>query len=199
MLKSLTCPGSEGWGAKMIYIPVNFESLRLNYARRIPNPQDSKKSILELQDLQKYMNSLPPGNTPCCIQVSHALNLAGQTIPATNPTARRTDNEPITVNGVSRYYIRAVDELEAWLTFKHGAGLDVRSFAGLPKTSNDMAAMKRQLSMVKGILLFRESGAGLHTELWDGKQILQRDMDEPHLFSRPRVLVWICDPDLQTN
>jgi hypothetical protein len=51
-----------------------------------------------------------------------------------------------------------------------------------------MAAMKRQLSSVKGILLFREPGAGMHTELWDGKQILQRDMDEPHLFSRPRIL-----------
>ena len=183
----------------MIYIPVNFEVLRLNYSRRIPNPKKPDSSILEVKELQNYMDSLPPKNTPRCIQVSHALNLAGQTIPATNPTARRTNNEPITVAGVPRNYIRAVDELEAWLTFKYGAGLDVRGFAGLPKTSNDMAAMKLQLSSVKGILLFRESGAGMHTELWDGKQILQRDMDEPHLFSRPRILVWICDPDLQTN
>ena len=183
----------------MIYIPVNFEVLRLNYARRIPNPKKPDSSILEVKELQNYMDSLPPKNTPCCIQVSHALNLAGQTIPATNPTARRTNNEPITVAGVPRNYIRAVDELEAWLTFKYGAGLDVRGFAGLPTTSNDMAAMKRQLSSVKGILLFREPGAGMHTELWDGKQILQRDMAEGHLFSRPRVLVWICDPDLQTS
>ena len=184
----------------MIYIPVNFEVLRQNYARRIPNPQDSTKSILELTDLQNYMNTLPPKNTPCCIQVSHALNLAGQTIPATNPTARRTSTQPIRVDGVSRNYILAVDELEAWLTFKYGAGLDVRGFAGLPSGSNDVAAMKRQLALVKGILLFREPpGAGLHTELWDGKQTLQRDMDQTHLFTRPRVLVWICDPDLQAS
>jgi len=183
----------------VIYIPVNFELLSLNYAWRIPNPADPTTSFLELIGLRNFMNSLPPGNTPCCIQVSHALNLTGQTIPATNPTARRTHTQSITVDGVSRNYILAVDELEAWLTFKYGAGLDVRGFAGLPKASNDMAAMKRQLSSVKGILLFREPGAGMHTELWDGKQILQRDMDEPHLFSRPRVLVWICEPDLQTS
>ena len=183
----------------MIYIPVNFEVLRLNYARRRPNPKSPDSSILEVKGLQNFMDSLPPGNTPCCIQMSHALNLSGQTISATNPTARRPNTTAITVDGVSRNYILAVDELEAWLMFKYGAGLDVRGFAGLPKASNDMAAMKRQLSSVKGILLFRESGAGMHTELWDGRQILQRDMAEAHLFSRPRILVWICDPDLQTN
>jgi hypothetical protein len=62
-----------------------------------------------------------------------------------------------------------------------------------------MAAMKRQLSTVKGILLFRDGSAGKHTELWDGKQIVQRDMAEAALFSVPRVLVWICDPDLQSS
>lgn len=184
----------------MIYIPVDFEVLRRNYARRLPNPDDPAKSHLELADLKSFMDSLPPGNTPCCIQVSHALNVASQTIPPTNPTARRNATQPIRVEGVSRNYILAVDELEAWLTFKYGAGLDVRAFAGLPSTSTDMAAMKRQLSTVKGILLFREPpGAGLHTELWDGRQILQRDMDEAHLFSRPRVLVWCCDPDMQSS
>lgn len=188
----------------MIYIPVDFEVLRRNYARRIPDPKAPDSSVLELKDLQNFMDSLPPPppplkNTPCCIQVTHALNLAGQTIPQTNPTARRTRTTPITVNGVSRNYILAVDELEAWLTFKYGAGLDVRGFAGLAKADSDMTAMKRQLSLVKGILLFRDSGAGLHTELWDGKQILQRDMAEAHLFSRPRVLVWCCDPNMQSN
>jgi hypothetical protein len=44
----------------------------------------------------------------------------------------------------------------------------------------------------QGILLFRTSGAGMHTELWDGQQIVQRDMDEPALFSQPRVLMWYC-------
>ncbi|HWY04573.1 MAG TPA: T6SS effector amidase Tae4 family protein [Candidatus Acidoferrum sp.] len=184
----------------MIYIPVDFEVLRRNYARRVPNQDDPSKSHLELIDLKNYIDSLPPGNTPCCIQVSHALNLAGQTIPPTNPTARRQNNETIRVEGVSRKYILAVDELEAWLTFKYGAGLDVRKFAGLPDSSNDMEAMKIQLSSVKGILVFREPpGFGMHTELWDGRRILQGDMDEKHLFSRPRILVWCCDPEMQST
>ena len=120
----------------MIYIPVKFELLRVNYANRIPNAQDPNTSHLELADLQKFMDSLPQGdtpNTPCCIQVSHALNLAGQTIPATNPAARRINNTAIRVNGVSRNYILAVDELEAWLTLKYGKGLDARGFAACLK------------------------------------------------------------------
>jgi hypothetical protein len=53
---------------------------------------------------------------------------------------------------------------------------------------------------VKGILVFREPpGFGMHTELWDGRRILQGDMDEKHLFSRPRILVWCCDPEMQST
>jgi arylsulfatase A-like enzyme len=52
--------------------------------------------------------------------------------------------------------------------------------------------MKAYLSGDKGILLFRSAGAGLHTEIWDGNQILQRDMDETNLFSQARVLMWYC-------
>jgi hypothetical protein len=86
------------------------------------------------------------------------------------------------------------------LTQKYGAGLNVRALAGLPKTPSgnliqrkkEIEQMKAYLSGDKGILLFRTSGAGLHTELWDGNQILQRDMDEVNLFSQQRVLMWYC-------
>ena len=143
-----------------------------------------------------------PNNTPCCIQVSHALNMAGQKIPATYNYAKQRGRSPspIQVNGLTNYYLLAVDELEQWLTQKYGAGLEVRALAGLPKTPSgnliqrkkDMEQMKDYLSGYTGILLFRDVGAGLHTELWDGSQILQRDMDEVNLFSQSRVLMWYC-------
>jgi len=182
----------------MIYIPASFSMLRKNYPARVPDPKNPGSSILPVKELQAFMDTLPPGNTPCCVQISHALNLSGERIPQNNPGGRRA-NSLINVKEGSFYYILAVDELEVWLTQKYGAGLDVRKFAGLSASSNDMGAMKRQLGLVKGVIVFRStSGAGVHTELWDGNQILQRDMAEAHLFSQPRILFWCCDTSIPT-
>jgi hypothetical protein len=176
-------------GASVIYIPAPFVKLKVNYPMR---PLSG--------DLKTFMDGLGPGNTPCCVQVSHALNLSGEKIPSTYDYAKKRGRgpSPIKVDGETNYYLLAVDELEAWLTQKYGAGLDVRALAGLPATPStnpvqrvkDMKVMQSYLSGDQGILLFRTSGAGMHTELWDGQQIVQRDMDEPALFSQPRVLMW---------
>jgi hypothetical protein len=175
----------------VIYIPVPFVKLKVNYPMR---PLTG--------ELKTFMDGLGPSNTPCCVQVSHALNLAGEKIPSTYDYVKKRGRgpSPITVDGESNYYLLAVDELEAWLTQKYGAGLNVRALAGLPATPStnpvqrvkDMKVMQSYLSGDRGILLFRTSGAGMHTELWDGQQIIQRDMDEPALFSQPRVLMWYC-------
>jgi hypothetical protein len=175
----------------MIYIPVSFATLQSFYPMR---PLTG--------DLKNFMDGLGPGNTPCCVQVSHSLNMAGEKIPQTYDyaKARGRSPTPIQVNGVSNFYLLAVDELEQWLTQKYGAGINARSLAGLTTTPSsnltqrrkDMEKMKTYLNGSTGILLFRTAGAGLHTELWDGTQILQRDMDETNLFSQPRVLMWYC-------
>jgi hypothetical protein len=175
----------------MIYIPAPFATLQAFYPMR---PLSG--------ELKQFMDGLGPGNTPCCVQVSHALNMAGEKIPNTYNYAKQRGRTPapIQVNGISNFYLLAVDELEQWLTQKYGAGLNVRALAGLPNAprgnliqrKKDMEQMKAYLSKDKGILLFRTPGAGLHTELWDGDQILQRDMDEVNLFSQPRVLMWYC-------
>ena len=175
----------------MIYIPVSGATLQGFYPTR---PLAG--------DLKNFMDGLGPGNTPCCVQVSHALNMAGQKIPQTYDYAKQRGRSPspIQVNGSTNHYLLAVDELEQWLTQKYGAGVNVRALAGLTKTPSsdptqrrkDMDQMKAYLSGSKGILLFRSVGAGFHTELWDGTQILQRDMDETNLFSQARVLMWYC-------
>jgi hypothetical protein len=174
----------------MIYITTPFATLQGFYPMR---PLTG--------DLKTFMDALPDGNTPCCVQVSHALNMAGEKIPQTYDYAKARGRNPSPIPfGSSNFYLLAVDELEMWLTQKYGAGLNVRALAGLTRAPSsvptqrrkDMEQMKAYLSGDKGILLFRSAGAGLHTELWDGNQILQRDMDETNLFSQSRVLMWYC-------
>jgi Type VI secretion system (T6SS), amidase effector protein 4 len=161
----------------MAVIPVSFESLADNYpARPDLTPE-----------LKQFMASTP--GTPCCVQVSHSLNMAGETITQTYVGQRR-NNSAITINGAVYYYLLAVDELETWLTLRYGAGEDV----GLDDSNRRRSPqqIKTNLQGRTGILAFRTSGAGFHTELWDGQQIVQRDMNESACFSQPRVLFWDC-------
>jgi hypothetical protein len=59
--------------------------------------------------------------------------------------------------------------------------------------------MKAHINGKQGILLFRNSGAGHHPELWDNTHILQDGkavsgggavMNEANIFGQPRVLFW---------
>jgi hypothetical protein len=163
-------------------IPVDFGSLRQYYPER-PNLT---------RELKKFMDSLPSGSTPCCVQVSHSLNMAGARISKYYPGQRRTQNPIIRINETDYYYLLAVDELETYLTVTYGAGEEV---------SKDDAQQRRTPQQIKeylqgrtGILAFRNAGAGFHTELWDGRQIVQRNMGEGEdkCFTQPRVLFWDC-------
>lgn len=138
------------------------------------------------KDLHDFMDGLGPGNTPCCVQVSHALNKAGLQIPH---QGYRRANSPIG----HYYYILAVDELEQYLTWRYGGGEEIKH------KKKTMAQMKEYLNGKQGILLFRDGGAGYHTELWDNDHILQDGnaissggarMNESNIFSKPRVLFW---------
>jgi Type VI secretion system (T6SS), amidase effector protein 4 len=145
-------------------------------------------------ELKRFMDSIT--GTPCCVQVSHALNMAGELIGPKNPGARRTNNAAIPAHGTTYYYVLAVDELENWLTVTYGDGEEVHvDEDGLRRTP---AQIKASLQGRRGVLLFRDPGqaAGFHTELWDGAQIVQRDMNEHVLFTRSRVLFWDAGPAL---
>jgi hypothetical protein len=165
--------------AEMGVVPVSFELLRTNYPAR-PNLTPELKSFMDVT----------PG-TPCCVQVSHSLNMAGQLITRTYVGQRR-DNSKITINGRDYYYLLAVDELEKWLTLKYPDGESVHvDDAGARRSPQQI---KDYLQGRTGILLFRNPGAGFHTELWDGQKIVQRDMNEHACFTQPRVLFWDCGP-----
>lgn len=161
----------------MAVIPTSFDMLKHFYPAR-PNLTP---------ELKKFMNSTP--GTPCCVQISHSLNMAGQKI-TQKYAGQRRDNSRITINGIDYYYLLAVDELEKWLTLKYGAGEVVNlDDDGRRRTPEQI---KAYLQGRTGVLAFRNSGAGFHTELWAGQRIVQRDMNENACFTQSRVLFWDC-------
>lgn len=159
-------------------LPVSFGKLRQHYPAR-PNLTP---------ELKRFMSQTP--GTPCCVQVSHALNMAGERVPRVYAGQRRV-NSTIRIGGADYYYLLAVDEMEKWLTLKYDPGEEVsRSGSG----RRDPRAIKEHLQGRTGILTFRDQGYGFHTELWDGHQIVQRDMNENACFRQSRVLFWDCGP-----
>lgn len=159
----------------MATVPVHFGTLREHYPRR-PGLTP---------ELKKFMDSIP--GTPCCVQMSHALNMSQQYVPKTFKGARR-QNSKITIDGDDYYYLLAVDEMEAWLTNRYGEGevvhLDEDGKRRKP------SAIKSYLYGYPGILVFRDIGFGMHTELWDGAAIVQEDIAVDKCLSSHRVLFW---------
>jgi hypothetical protein len=84
------------------------------------------------------------------------------------PTRSFRRANPELPKGSGSYYLQAVDELENYLTGKYGAGEEIKT-----GSRKDMASMKKYLNGKQGILCFRTSGAGAHTELWDKTRIIQ--------------------------
>jgi hypothetical protein len=160
-------------------IEANFGSMLSNYHRYNALPQP----------LQKFLNDLGPGNTPCCIQLSHSLNAANVTIP--QKPSRRSGGNP-KIPGGNGFYLLAVDEVEDFLSSRSSP---TKTFDGkrVPRSEIKIAILGRQ-----GILVFRSGGLGtygFHTELWTGSQIVQHGgisggMNEQSIFSQPRVLFW---------
>jgi hypothetical protein len=115
--------------ADMGVIPAAVGTLSSNYPRR------DKKNPALYQYVQQVMRGLP--GTPCCVQMSHALNMSGIQIPA-NSYRRR--NTPLTINGTVYYYIPATDELEKFLFEYCGDGTERKSCrATWPRTFSSVA------------------------------------------------------------
>jgi len=162
-----------------------FGSLERNYPRR------DKKDPKLYKYVEEVMKRLP--GTPCCVQMSHALNMAGVLVPS---ASYRRPNESLTINGSKYYYLAATDELEDFLVNRCGDDGEMINID--LNTTRSMGDIKKYIAKRPGLLLFRYAdfhrvgpkGEFEHTELWDGTKILQRDMAEGFLFARPRVLMW---------
>lgn len=163
----------------MAAMSVSLGNLVNNYARR--DKKDDK-----WKDVAAVMASLP--GTPCCVQMSRAFCGAGLAVP------ERSFRRPTAAFPGGRGWraLLATDEVEIFLAehFDEGQNLqDGRMSA---------ADVKGSIGGIPGVLIFRHglrgrfapAGKFEHTEIWDGSQIVQRDMNEKYLFSCPRVLFW---------
>ncbi|MDP4022323.1 hypothetical protein Q8W71_06790 [Methylobacterium sp. NEAU 140] len=163
-------------------IPVSADKLIQYYARR--DKQDST-----WPDVQAVMKGIP--GTPCCVQISRAFCGAGLAVPAKS-WRRSTAAFP---GGRGWRALLATDEVEEFLAVPYGDGENLQG----PKTKP--ADVKGAIGGIPGVLIFRHGlrrgfppkGKFEHTEIWDGSQIVQRDMAEGYLFSCPRVLFWPTD------
>jgi hypothetical protein len=155
-------------------------------------PRRDAKDPHKYQHIDAVMKGIP--GTPCCAQMSHALNLAGIHIPS---RSYRRANTAHTVDGTLYYYLLATDELEKFFISVCGDDGEAINLDGKGGKRTE-AEIKKYIANRPGVLIFRYAGVGVaapagefeHTEIWDGKKTLQRDMNEKFLFSRPRVLMW---------
>jgi Type VI secretion system (T6SS), amidase effector protein 4 len=132
-----------------------------------------------------------PG-TPCCVQLSIALVRSGISIPE---KSNRRLNGRGTIQGHRRPLLFCVDEVIDFLSWRFGKGLELKE-AG-EGTQNSYAAMKRKIAIRQGILAFYDLRYGFHVELWNGRAIHQRDIDERFCFGQPKVFFWECGTQLE--
>jgi hypothetical protein len=175
-------------------IPATFGTLRANYP---PRKNAGGYDPGMYQCVADVIATLPSSSTPCCVQMSRALNMAGIALPAASYRPPRDSGNPqMTINGNTYNCILATDELEKFLY--DFTGDDGESINKNLDSTRSMSDIKAYIANRPGLLIFRYSdlkvpaprGQFEHTELWDGTQILQRDMNEGFLFTRPRVLMW---------
>jgi hypothetical protein len=97
----------------------------------------------------------------------------------------------VSVYGNDNYYLGAVDEVIDFLTNKCPGGFpgELVSQDGAGNT-RDGPAVQDYLGGRKGILCFSDLKYGAHTELWDGFDIVQQDMNRGWCFNQPQILFW---------
>ncbi len=163
------------------FIRADFDVMWKKYPMHNALPEGIKNYIAGLKRADPGSNP-----TPCCLQMSWALNAAGHTIPS---RSYRRQNAMID----KQNHIGAVDELEMYLTSRYGKTEDIKKDAW--GNSRSLAQMKAYLDSRQGILVFRDQTPGVHTELWDTNSIKQKagapgGMNEGHIFGQPRILFW---------
>ena len=135
--------------------------------------------------LQAFMDGLGPGNTPCCVQMSHALGVAGCVIPG---RSNRRHTASITTSAGRMNYLLAVDEVKWFLEDNYGMGDEISRGPNGSRLTN-IRDMTSVLSGRTGILVFSNLRYGAHTELWDVDHMHQRDIS-PAVFNQPQVWFW---------
>jgi hypothetical protein len=165
-------------------------------------PRRDVKDPSKYKYVEQAMKQLGSG-TPCCVQISHALNRCNIGLPGSTYRRPASSMPKVMVDRRAFTYIPATDELEVILQDLFGPPETINRDLDKPRSSattnrgikNDLAAYIKDRP---GLIIFRFSkyrnpappGEFEHTEFWDGKATVQTDMALDFLFARPRVLFW---------
>jgi hypothetical protein len=149
-------------------IPLSFKKMEAAYRDNQTLPADIKNWLVKqnkseddynakLPDLnaERARDGKPPlprmgHSTSCCMQASLSFNAAGAPIPKAG--SRDRDNTPL--DG-GKYYILAVNEFRAFLTYRYGP--------------TDQFTDWSEIKGMTGVVIFGDA----HIELFDGENILQ--------------------------
>jgi hypothetical protein len=132
--------------------------------------------------LKTFMDHTP--GTPCCVQMCHALIGAGF---YPGPKSNWRNASQITTVFGTRNYVLAVNEMTWLLERNFGMGEELSKPVNGQRPSHQ--TMQAALNGRTGILVFKDLGAGTHTELWDVDHMHQPRMSDA-LFDAPKVLFW---------
>lgn len=163
------------------HIRANFDAMWASYPIFTALPS-------EISDYIAALKRANPGSnpTPCCLQLSWALNASGHKVPRDSFRRQNADL------GRGGWGLGAVDEVEVYLTNRYGRTEDITRG---PSGTRSVPQMREYIHGRQGILVFRDSTPGVHTELWDTSTIRQRGggaggMSEGYIFGQPRILFW---------
>jgi len=187
-------------------IPVRFDSFLTYYptfSKTSVTTKEKTTIILKLQDPGGSLRGELDGwvtknindnvhNTTCCIQMSHAINMAFHTtdptkmigLLSTRPRATHEASIKSLANMVF-HYVASVDEMKGFLVAKFGPG--------------EQISRRDDINDRPGIVVFMgHETYGIHTEIWTGDNFHQ-DFIKGNFaaLTRPEVLFWsIGDPTL---
>jgi hypothetical protein len=172
------------------YYPlVNKKVVKTAYVVTLRDPGGS----LSKGQLDGWVTALKnenPNYTTCCIQMSHAINMAFYTVDATKMVGtrsvrRKTRSFKIAAAANREFhYIAAVDEMKVFLTNTFGEGGEIsRRGDGKPASRNEA---KSSILGRPGIVVFMNHKIyGEHTEIWTGF-----DFHQPWMKGRADVFDW---------
>src|SRR5262245_43478980 len=154
--------------------PLNFESMRKAYKfhNRLDDKSPEGSEVYEWKVAQNKLEAEKglPISTTCCMQASMGFNATPRKIPKAGSVGRDNTLGKKTGN----YYILAVNEFRAWLTYNFGP--------------TDQVKNKSEVPDGPGVLIFGNA----HIEFWDGKEVLQAPpvMNGPWMWRQSPIWFW---------
>jgi hypothetical protein len=176
---------------------------KIKYAVTLQDPAGSLHG--ELDGWASDLKNENTNYTTCCIQMSHAINMAFHLVDATKMVGlRSTRLRPTHAAAIAAaanknfHYIASVDEMKGFLTDQFGEGEEI-SHTAFGKAATP-AQSKSFIQDQPGILVFMGTSPwGVHTEIWTGNDFNQNWIrGQTYPFGPGWAPVWFWSMGLPT-